>query len=330
MGVTNKKGITSSPTEIVDDLSPQLGGNLDVNGKEIISVGGTDIVLHSDNDVDVILGDAAGVDDFNIKDSAGATVANINSNGGAEFNSVVGIASELEHLGDPDTQMTFATNRVSLFAGGSRGFDMDANNVILNQDGIQDIKMETSGNNLALFLDNSADTINLNVATIALSITSSSATGGSLNAGNATSTAPSFSPIKTDTDTGIGSAGADTFSVITGAVEAIRYTENVGVLQTHQLNAGLTADSGSIQGGTPLTSTYNQIATCATTGDSVTLPSAAAGNKVTIVNNGANACDVFPASGDNLGAGADTAVSLAAGANITYIAYDTTNYFSVT
>ena len=55
-----------------------------------------------------------------------------------------------------------------------------------------------------------------------------------------------------------------------------------------------------------------------------------AGYKIHIINDGAEACDVFPASGDNLGAGADTAASLAAGANITYVAYDATNWEALT
>jgi hypothetical protein len=90
--------------------------------------------------------------------------------------------------------------------------------------------------------------------------------------------------------------------------------------------AGQTADVGSAQGGLPITTGIIEISTVGTIGDSTTLPTAAAGIIVRIINNGANACDVFPASGDNAGAGVDTAVSLAAGANITYVAYDATNW----
>lgn len=143
---------------------------------------------------------------------------------------------------------------------------------------------------------------------------------------NATATNPAFCPRESDINTGLGWAAEDQLSLVAGGVEGLRLTESTGVLLTYQANTGLTADAGSAQGGTPLTSSVNEISTCATTGDSVTLPAAAAGNRVTIINNGANACDVFPASGDNLGAGVDTAASLAAGANITYIAYDATNY----
>lgn len=87
------------------------------------------------------------------------------------------------------------------------------------------------------------------------------------------------------------------------------------------LNLGLTADSGSAQAGaTPLQIGFNEIATVATIGDSVLMPAAdQVGQIVRIYNAGANSADVFPQSGENLGAGADTAAALAAGANISYI-----------
>ncbi len=139
-------------------------------------------------------------------------------------------------------------------------------------------------------------------------------------------TNPTFIPNTTDTDTGIGWAGADQLALVAGAVEALRLTENGGILFTYQTTAGITAHTGSSQGDGPLTSSHNEISVCANGGDAVTLPSAVAGYEVTIINNGAQACDVFPATDDNIGAGADTAVSLAAGANITYIAYDVVNW----
>jgi len=66
---------------VVEDLTPQLGGDLDVNGQQIVSVSSGDIELHSDNDVNIILGDAAGVDDLNVKDSGGTTVFTVDSDG---------------------------------------------------------------------------------------------------------------------------------------------------------------------------------------------------------------------------------------------------------
>ena len=92
----------------------------------------------------------------------------------------------------------------------------------------------------------------------------------------------------------------------------------------------LTADVGSVQGGNALTKEINVIGTCANPGDATTLPAAAAGLSCTILNNGASATDVFPASGDDCGGGVDTAVSLASGANITYLAIDGTTWFAKT
>lgn len=99
------------------------------------------------------------------------------------------------------------------------------------------------------------------------------------------------------------------------------------VSETEQMQYGITANVGSDQSsGEPLYPGMNEIATCANAGDSVTMPAARKGLTVRVINNGAQSCDVFPASGDNLGAGADTAVALAAGANIGYFAYDGTNW----
>lgn len=119
--------------------------------------------------------------------------------------------------------------------------------------------------------------------------------------------------------------GTPASGVLTNCTGAPMFT-----LMKRSVTAGVTAAVGSSQGDGPITTDIVQISTCANAGDAVTLPAAAAGLEVTIVNNGAQACDVFPASGDNLGAGADTAASLAAGANITYVAYDATNWFAKT
>ena len=104
-------------------------------------------------------------------------------------------------------------------------------------------------------------------------------------------------------------------------------TVTVGVIKTVSIT-GITADTGSIQGGSPLTGSVNEISVCANIGDAVTLPLAVAGLSydVTIINNGANAADVFPALGDDLGAGVNTAASLAVGASIIYRSYDDTNW----
>ena len=106
----------------------------------------------------------------------------------------------------------------------------------------------------------------------------------------------------------------------------INDNSTVGGHRIHSVTAGITADVGSAQGGNPITTDINEISICATAGDSITLPIAVAGLRITIINNGAEAADVFPASDDNLGAGVDTAASLAAGSNITYASYNTVNW----
>lgn len=68
-------------SEVVNDTTPQLGGSLDVNGNEIQSVSGGDVDIHSDNNVILELGDAAGADKISVRDSAAAEVASVNSDG---------------------------------------------------------------------------------------------------------------------------------------------------------------------------------------------------------------------------------------------------------
>lgn len=100
---------------------------------------------------------------------------------------------------------------------------------------------------------------------------------------------------------------------------------------TRGVDFGITADVSSVQGGRPLTASINEISVCANVGDAVTLLPAVSGLRQTIINNGANACDVFPNVGDNLGVGANSSVPLAAGANVTYVCYDfATNWVALT
>ena len=89
---------------------------------------------------------------------------------------------------------------------------------------------------------------------------------------------------------------------------------------------GVTAATGSSQGDGPITSTFVEIATVGTTGDAVTLPTAAAGKLVIIANNGANSADVFPASGDKIDGGStNAALALSAGSQRIYICQDGTD-----
>ena len=133
---------------------------------------------------------------------------------------------------------------------------------------------------------------------------------------------PSYS-FSTDSDTGMWNPGADILGFSAGGVEGLRLTElNSGVIPAPDATQGITAfATGGQVSATQLDSGYNVITTVATTGDSVKLPPVFAVNSVIyITNDGANNADVFPATGDDLGAGVDTAVSLVAGSTISFIA----------
>ena len=94
----------------------------------------------------------------------------------------------------------------------------------------------------------------------------------------------------------------------------------------HSVTATITASDTQSQGQQALTTEINEVAVVGTAGDVVTMPAAVAGRKVTIINNGANTLQIFPASGDNLGAGVDTSVELELNEVIDFVAYDGTNW----
>ena len=90
--------------------------------------------------------------------------------------------------------------------------------------------------------------------------------------------------------------------------------------------SGITASTTQTQGNGELTSVVNEVSTVANANDTVTLSPAVAGKEIIIINNGANTLQIFPASGDDLGQGADTATTLASGSNIYFVAFDATNW----
>lgn len=99
-------------------------------------------------------------------------------------------------------------------------------------------------------------------------------------------------------------------------------------IRLDSVTAGITADPVQNQGNMPLTTILNEISVCAGVGHVVTLPTAVAGLKCRIINNGGNALGIFPAAGDDLGAGANArrAADLPATKNIYFEAYNVTNW----
>lgn len=148
-------------------------------------------------------------------------------------------------------------------------------------------------------------------------ITGSNTNGPAITNTAAGSGSPTLCPDKSDTDTGIGHATGDALTFVVGGLEAMRIAEsgNTTLLTfNNATSVGKTADVGSSQGDGVITSTFNVYSTVANAGDAATLPSSfIVGMIVFIKNDGANSMDVFPASGDDAGAGVNTAVAIAAG-----------------
>ena len=68
-------------SNVVEDTTPQLGGNLDVQANEIVSTGSNNIVLHSNASAYVELGDNLGANTFDIRDNASTVKAQFKSTG---------------------------------------------------------------------------------------------------------------------------------------------------------------------------------------------------------------------------------------------------------
>ena len=76
-------------SDVVDDTSPQLGGNLDVNGNDIVSTSDADIDIIPNGTGDVVLG----ADTVKVGDSGAA--ATLTSNGAGTLTVTTGGASDL-------------------------------------------------------------------------------------------------------------------------------------------------------------------------------------------------------------------------------------------
>jgi len=122
----------------------------------------------------------------------------------------------------------------------------------------------------------------------------------------------------------LATAGAKIVSFMNSTAE--KASIDLYGIYNHPTSGAITASTTQTQGNGALTATVNNVSVCANTNDTVTLPTASAGRIVYVFNNGAQTLKIFPASGDNLGAGADTAKTLAAAKQSMFVAYDATNW----
>jgi hypothetical protein len=128
-----------------------------------------------------------------------------------------------------------------------------------------------------------------------------------------------------DENTGVTHASGDTdnLGIVAGGIRATQWIEaSSHVLISDEIEVGMTAFATGGQGSaTQITSSWSVFSTVAAGGDSSKLPASfVLGTRCYIKNDGAAAMDVFPGSGDDLGAGADTAVSVAAGTSALFVA----------
>jgi len=159
-------------------------------------------------------------------------------------------------------------------------------------------------------------------------IDTSGVTGNIGNSGKivntgATATSPSILAANGDVNTGLGWGGIDILTLVAGGIAGLRLTElNSSVIQAPDATLGITAfATGGQSSAVQLNTSYNVLGIVASAGDSVKLPPVFTANSLVYVkNDGANAADIFPATGDDLGAGTNVAVSVPSGESKVFIA----------
>ncbi len=153
-------------------------------------------------------------------------------------------------------------------------------------------------------------------------VLATSTSGPSIPDSPSSATVPTLIPSRNDLNTGVAHGGDDRLNLVAGGVVGLGIRESAGgVFQLPAADLTITANpGGGVGSATVMANSYNLITVCATPGDSVRLTTSHDPTSiVTIKNLTANACDIFPASSQNLGLGVDTAHSLAAGAVIQFI-----------
>lgn len=99
----------------------------------------------------------------------------------------------------------------------------------------------------------------------------------------------------------------------------------------HSVESGITASTTQTQGQQPLTAEINQVGTVTNADDVVTLmPADFDGREITVINSGANALQVFPASGDRIdNQSQNQSVSIPAGDAWKFLAVDNENWYTM-
>lgn len=152
--------------------------------------------------------------------------------------------------------------------------------------------------------------------------------GANLLGDNGAASTPTYS-FANDPDGGLYRSNSNTVAIAAGGTKLVEI-ENAGIglfaPLWRQTTTGITASATQTQGQSAMTCEVCNVTTVATANNVVTLPGAVPGKCARVSNNGAETLKIFPASGDNLGAGVNTSTTLASGSNIEFCSYDTTNW----
>jgi len=128
--------------------------------------------------------------------------------------------------------------------------------------------------------------------------------------------------------------GSDNVEIGTLTISTNLLMDN-DVLITRDVNSGLTASTTQTQaGGLALTAQINDISVIANDSDAVTLPSLTSTGSLTIFvlnddTSGSNVLQIFPASGDNLGAGLNISLILEVNESVVFTGVDATDWHVV-
>jgi hypothetical protein len=232
---TNTVNFTDSALDVLTDTTPQLGGNLDVNGNSIVSTSNTNITLAPDGTGDVVLS----ADTVKIGDSNANATITTDGTGDLILNTNSGSSS----------------GSITIADGANANITIEPNgtgDILLNAD---TVRVGDSGANATITSNGAGDLIlNTNSGTDSGSITIADGANGNITvAGNGTGQivvnagavgTPVIAPTG-DLNTGIFFPSADTIAFTEGGTEAMRINSDGNVALAKNIGLG---------GATPTTS----------------------------------------------------------------------------
>ena len=232
---TNTVNFTDSALDVLTDTTPQLGGNLDVNGNSIVSTSNANITLAPDGTGDVVLS----ADTVKIGDSNANATITTDGTGDLILNTNSGSSS----------------GSITIADGANANITIEPNgtgDILLNAD---TVRVGDSGANATITSNGAGDLIlNTNSGTNSGSITIADGANGNITvAGNGTSQivvnagavgTPTIAPTG-DLNTGIFFPSADTIAFTEGGTEAMRINSDGNVALAKNIGLG---------GATPTTS----------------------------------------------------------------------------